>query len=118
MPVVLGHVRQGRLRLLAQAGAKRASSLPDVPTVEEAGVPGFIVSSGFSFVGPAGISRPIAEKLNGALVKALQEPANRKALLDGGAEPVGNTIEEHAAIIRSEIEKWRKVIKEAGIEPQ
>jgi len=118
MPVVIGYVRQGRLRLLAQAGAKRAISLPDVPTMEEAGVPGFVVSSGFSFVGPAGIPRPIAEKLNDALAKALRDPANRKALIDQGAEPVGNTIEEHAAIIRSEIEKWRKVVKEAGIEPQ
>jgi tripartite-type tricarboxylate transporter receptor subunit TctC len=118
MPVVLGHVRQGRLRLLGQAGAKRAISLPDVPTVEEGGVPGFVVSSGFSLVGPAGIPRPIAEKLNDALAKAVRDPANRKALIDQGAEPVGNMIEEHAAIIRSEIEKWRKVIKEAGIEPQ
>jgi len=118
MPVVLGHVRQGRLRLLAQAGAKRATSLPEVPTVEEAGVPGFVVSSGFSFVGPSGIPRPIAEKLNDALAKALRDPANRKALIDQGAEPVGNSIEEHMAIIKSEIEKWRKVIKDAGIEPQ
>jgi tripartite-type tricarboxylate transporter receptor subunit TctC len=92
--------------------------LPDVPTMEEAGVPGFVVSSGFGFVGPAGIPRPMAEKLNDALARALRDPANRKALIDQGAEPVGNTIEEHAAIIRSEIEKWRKVIKEAGIEPQ
>jgi len=118
MPVVLGHVRQGRLRLLGQAGAKRASSLPDVPTVEEAGVPGFVVSSGFSFVGPAGIARPIAEKLNDALAKALRDPANRKTLIDQGAEPIGNRIEEHAVIIKSEIEKWRKVVKNAGIEPQ
>ena len=118
MPVVMGHVRQGRLRLLAQAGAKRASSLPDVPTVQEAGVPGFVVSSGFSFVGPAGIPRPVAEKLNDALAKSLRDPAARKALVDGGAEPIGNTIEEHAAIVKSEIEKWRKVVKAAGIEPQ
>jgi tripartite-type tricarboxylate transporter receptor subunit TctC len=118
IPVVIGHVRDGRLRLLAQAGAKRATSLPDVPTAEEAGVRGFVVSSGFSFVGPAGIPRPIAEKLNDALAKALREPANRKLLVDGGAEPIGNTIEEHAAIVRSEIDKWRKVVKAAGIEPQ
>jgi tripartite-type tricarboxylate transporter receptor subunit TctC len=118
VPVVLGHVRQGRLRLLAQAGAKRAISLPDVPTAEEGGVPGFVVSSGFSFVGPAGIPRPVAEKLNDTLAKSLRDPANRKALIDQGAEPVGNTIEEHAAIIKSEIEKWRKVVKAAGIEPQ
>ena len=118
VPIVLGHVRQGRLRLLAQAGTKRATSLPDVPTAVEAGVPGFVVSSGFSFVGPTGIPRPIAEKLNDALAKALRDPANAKALIDGGAEPVGNTIEEHAAIIKSEIEKWRKVVKAAGIQPQ
>ena len=116
-PVVLGHVRQGRLRLLAQAGAKRATSLPDVPTVEEAGVPGFVVSSGFNFVGPAGIPRPVAEKLNDALAKALRDPANHRALVDQGAEPVGGSIEEHAAVIKTEIEKWRKVIKAAGIEP-
>ncbi|MGH8677230.1 MAG: Bug family tripartite tricarboxylate transporter substrate binding protein, partial [Burkholderiales bacterium] len=118
IPVVLPHVHTGRLRLLAQGGAKRAVSLPDVPTMEEAGVPGFVVSSGFSLVGPAGIPRPVAEKLNDALAKSLRDPGNRKALSGQGAEPIGNTIEEHAAIIRSEIEKWRKVIKEAGIEPQ
>jgi tripartite-type tricarboxylate transporter receptor subunit TctC len=118
IPVVLPHVRTGRLRLLAQGGAKRAVSLPDVPTMEEGGVPGFVVSSGFSLVGPAGIPRPIAEKLNDALARALRDPANSKFLIGQGAEPVGNTIEEHAAIIKTEIEKWRKVIKEAGIEPQ
>jgi tripartite-type tricarboxylate transporter receptor subunit TctC len=118
VPVILPHVRSGRLRLLAQAGAKRATSLPDVPTVVEAGVPGFVVSSGFSFVGPAAISRPIVEKLNDALVKSLRDPANRKALIDQGAEPIGDTVGEHAAVIKSEIEKWRRVVKAAGIEPQ
>jgi tripartite-type tricarboxylate transporter receptor subunit TctC len=116
-PVVLPHVRSGRLRLLAQAGEKRATSLPDLPTMAESGVPGFVVSSGFSFVGPAGIPRPIAERLNDALVKAVRDPANRKSLTDQGAEPAGNSIEEHAALIKTEIEKWRKVIKDAGIDP-
>jgi tripartite-type tricarboxylate transporter receptor subunit TctC len=118
IPVVLPHVRTGRLRLLAQGSARRAVSLPDVPTMEESGVPGFVVSSGFGLVGPVGIPRLIAEKLNGALARALRDPANSKSLIGQGAEPVGNTIEEHAVIIKSEIEKWRKVIKEAGIEPQ
>ena len=118
IPVVLGHVKQGRLRLLAQAGAKRATALPDVPTVEESGVRGFVVSSGFSFVGPSGIPRPIAEKLNDTLAKAVRDPVAHKALVDGGAEPVGDNIDQHAAIIRSEIEKWRKVVKEARIEQQ
>src|SRR5262245_12310777 len=118
IPVILPHVHTGRLRLLAQAGEKRAASLPDVPTAQEAGVPGFVVSSGFSFVGPAAIPRPIAEKLNDALVKSIRDPANKKHLIDQGAEPAGSTIEEHATIIRNEIEKWRKVVKDARIEPQ
>jgi tripartite-type tricarboxylate transporter receptor subunit TctC len=118
IPVIIGHVRSGRLRLLAQAGEKRAASLLDVPTMQEAGVPGFVVSSPFSFVGPAGIPRPIAERLNDALAKALRDPANSKALIDRGAEPIGNSIDEHAAFIQREIGKWRKVITDAGIQPQ
>jgi len=118
IPVVLPHVNTGRLRMLAQGGEKRATSLQNVPTMQEAGVPGFVVSSGFSLVGPAGIPRPVAEKLNGALARALQDPANRKALINGGAEPVGDTIDEHAAFIKSEIAKWQKVAKAAGIEPR
>jgi tripartite-type tricarboxylate transporter receptor subunit TctC len=101
VPVILPHVRAGRLRMIAQAGAKRATSLPDMPTAEEAGVPGFVVSSGFSFVGPAGIPRPVVDRLNDALVKSVRDPANRKALIDQGAEPVGSTVEEHASIIRA-----------------
>jgi tripartite-type tricarboxylate transporter receptor subunit TctC len=80
-------------------------------------VPGFVVSSGFNFVGPAGIPRPIAEKLNDALARALRDPANHKTLVDQGAEPVGGSIGEHAAVIKTEIEKWRKVVKAAGIQP-
>ena len=118
MPVVLGHVRQGRLRLLAQAGAKRAISLPDVPTMQEGGVPGFVVSSGFSFLGPAGLPRPIVEKLNSALAQALHDPVNRKSLIERGADPVGNSPAEHAAYIKSEIEKWRRVAGQAGITPE
>jgi tripartite-type tricarboxylate transporter receptor subunit TctC len=118
IPVIIGHIRTGRLRLLAQGGEKRATSLPDVPTVQEAGVPGFVVSSPFSLIGPAGIPRPIAERLNDALAKSLHDSANRKALIDQGAEPIGNSIDEHAAFIAREIAKWRKVIQEAGIQPQ
>jgi tripartite-type tricarboxylate transporter receptor subunit TctC len=118
IPVIIGHVQAGRLRLLAQAGEKRAVSLPQVPTMQEAGVPGFVVSSPFSLVGPAGIPRPVAERLNDALAKALHDPVNRKALIAQGAEPIGNSIDEHAALIKREIEKWRKVIQNAGIQPQ
>jgi tripartite-type tricarboxylate transporter receptor subunit TctC len=87
-------------------------------TMQESGLPDYVVTSGFSFVGPAGMSRPIVEKLNSTLAKALQDPAIRADLLDQGANPVGNTPEQHAAYIRTEIEKWQKVTRHAGIKPE
>jgi tripartite-type tricarboxylate transporter receptor subunit TctC len=118
VPAVITYVEGGRLRMIAQCGATRFPSLRTVPTMQEAGIPGFVVSSGFSFLGPAGMPRPIVEKLNAALVQALRDPAIRKTLIDRGADPVGNTPEEHAAYIRSEIEKWQRVAKAAGITPE
>jgi tripartite-type tricarboxylate transporter receptor subunit TctC len=118
MPLLVGHVQAGKLRLIAQTGAARAVSAKTVPTMVESGLPGFVVQSLFGFVGPAGMPRPVAERLNGALVAAIKDPQNNKALVDRGAEPIGGTLDEHAAIIKSEIAKWRKVVKEAGIEPQ
>ena len=84
----------------------------------EAGMAGYVVSSGFSLIGPAGIPRPIAERLNAALVTSLKDPANRKFLLEQGAEPIGSSMDEHEAYIKSEVAKWIKVVKQAGIEPQ
>lgn len=118
MPLLFGHVRAGKLRMIAQTGEQRSVSAKDVPTMEEAGLKGYVVRSMFGFVGPAGIPRPIAEKLNGALVAAIKDPTNNKTLIERGADPVGSSIDEHAALIRSEIAKWRKVAKEAGITPQ
>ena len=104
--------------MIAQTGSARSGFAPDIPTMEEAGLPGFVVRSGFSFVGPAGIPRPIAEKLNAALVTALRDPENRKKLIQLGADPIGNSIEEHDAYIKTEIARWIKVARAAGIEPQ
>jgi len=118
VPAVIGFVQQGRLRMIAQCGATRFQSIPDVPTMQEAGVPGFVVSSGFHFLGPAGIPRPVVEKLNSALVQTLRDPAIHKTLIDRGADPVGNTPDEHAAYIKSEIEKWQRVVKDAGIKSE
>jgi len=118
LPLVSGHVQQGRIKLIAQTGDKRAGFAKDIPTMIEAGMPGYVVSSGFSFIGPAGIPRAIAERLNGALVASLRDPANRKFLLEQGAEPVGSSIDEHEAYIKAEVAKWIKVVKQAGIEAQ
>jgi tripartite-type tricarboxylate transporter receptor subunit TctC len=117
MPLLFPHVQAGKLRLLAQTGEKRSPSLKDVPTMQEAGVPGYVVRSMFGFVGPAGIPRPIAEKLNHALVTALKDATNHKTLVDRGADPIGSSIEEHRAAILSELAKWKKVAREAGVKP-
>jgi tripartite-type tricarboxylate transporter receptor subunit TctC len=118
IPLLIGHVQSGRLRMIAQTGAKRAAMAKDVPTMIESGVPGFIVSSPFGFAGPAGIPKPIVDKLNLALVTAIRDPENHKALLANGAEPLGSSAEEHAATMKSEIEKWKKVARDAHIDPQ
>jgi tripartite-type tricarboxylate transporter receptor subunit TctC len=118
IPLLVGHVKSGKLRMIAQTGEKRAASAQDVPTMIESGVRDFVVKSLFGFVGPAGIPQPVVQKLNGALVAAIRDPANSKSLIERGAEPIGSTPEEHAATTRAEIEKWRKVARAAGIDPQ
>jgi len=118
IPAAVGHVQNGRLRLIAQAGETRFASFPDVPTMVESGVPNFVVSSAFSFLGPAGMAQPVVTKLNDALVQALRDPKNNKMLIERGAQPVGSSPAEHAAFIKSEIEKWRKVARSAGIQPE
>ena len=115
LPLVMGHIQSRRLRILAQCGAKRSESLPEVATMQEAGVPGFVVSSGFSFIGPAGIARPIAERLNAALAQSVRDPANRKQLIAQAADPEGSSIDEHAVFIKAEVAKWTQVAKQANI---
>lgn len=118
MPAVIQHARGGKLRLLAQTGAKRSGAAPDVPTMVESGVAGFVVSSGFGLLAPAGTPRPIIDRVHGALVKALAEPSIKNNLSSQGADPVGNTPEEYEKFNRAEIEKWIKVARAAGIEPE
>jgi len=118
MPAVINHARSGKLRLLAQTGAKRSAAAADIPTMVESGVPGFIVSSGFGLLAPAGTPRPIIDRVQGALVKAISEPSVSNNLSGQGAEPVGNTPEAYDAFNRAEIAKWIKVAREAGIEPE
>jgi tripartite-type tricarboxylate transporter receptor subunit TctC len=115
IPVVIEHTRKGKLRMIAQCGLRRSASVPDVPTMIEGGMRDYVVTSSFGFVAPAGLPKPIVEKLNSALVKALQDPVVKKDLLDQGADPMGGTPEQHAAFIKNEVEKWRNVVKSAGI---
>lgn len=118
LPGVVEHVKSGRLRMLAQTGRERSATAPDIPTMEEAGLPGFFMNSGFGFVGPANLPRPVIDRLNAALVKAVQDPANRKLLIDSGADPMGSTPEGHETFNRSEVARWLKVARDAGIKPE
>ncbi len=112
---VLQHIRSGKLRALAVTTGKRASALPDVPTLEEAGVPGISIGTWFGVLAPAATPRDIVARLNAEMVKVIQSPEFKKRMEEIGAEPVGNSAEQMAAQIRSETEKFAKLVKEAKV---
>jgi tripartite-type tricarboxylate transporter receptor subunit TctC len=118
MPAVIPHARTGRLRMIGQAGEKRSPAAPDVPTMIEGGVPGFVVTAGFGLFAPAGTPRPAIDRVLAALKASLSDPNVRQRLSGEGAEPVGSTPEEYERFTRSEIEKWIKVARGAGIQPE
>jgi tripartite-type tricarboxylate transporter receptor subunit TctC len=118
LPAFIEFVRAGRLRMIAQAGAKRSPAAPEVPTMIEQGYKDFIVSSGFGMFAPAKTPRPIVDRLNAAVVKALADPAVRNGLSSQGAEAVGNSPDEYDRYNRTEIERWTKVARAAGVVPE
>jgi tripartite-type tricarboxylate transporter receptor subunit TctC len=118
LPAALQYSRGGRLRMIAQTGDRRSPAAPNVPTMQEQGLKGFVVSSGFALFGPAALPRPIVDRVNGALVKALNDPAVKDNLAKQGADVTASTPEQHDAFNRREIEKWIKVVRAAGIEPE
>ena len=118
MPAGLQHSSGGRLRMIAQTGEKRSPAAPNVPTMEEQGLKGFVVSSGFAMFAPPGTPRPIVDRVNAALVKALNDPAVKDNLAKQGADVVASTPEQHDKFNRNEIAKWIKVVRDAGIEPE
>jgi tripartite-type tricarboxylate transporter receptor subunit TctC len=115
VPTVILHARAGRLRALAVTGPKRTPAAPEIPTVAEAGVPGYEVTTFYGVSVPAKTPRPVIDRLHAAIVKVLNSPDIRDRLKGLGAEPVGNTPEQYTAFIQNEIAKWTKVIRAAGI---
>jgi tripartite-type tricarboxylate transporter receptor subunit TctC len=115
IPVYLPHVQAGKIRALAVGSAKRAPAAPDLPTAEEAGVPGLVAVSWFGLVAPARAPQRVVEQLSKETARILKLPDVHKRISDLGAEPVGSTPQEYAAFIKSEISKWRKVIQAAGV---
>jgi tripartite-type tricarboxylate transporter receptor subunit TctC len=111
---VLPHVRSGRLRALGVTSTKRIGSLSDLPTVIEGGLPGFEVSSWYGLLGPAGVPRGIVQKLNGEVKRIVEMPDVRERLLKDGADPAGSSPEEFGAMIRSDVQRWMRVVKATG----
>jgi tripartite-type tricarboxylate transporter receptor subunit TctC len=107
--------KAGRVRALAVTTKKRSPGAPDLPTMEEAGVPGYEVAGWYGMLAPAKTPRPIIDKLNKEIVRILHSPDVQGRLAADGSEAVGNTPEQFGAHIKSEVAKWQKVIKEADI---
>ncbi|MGH8621022.1 MAG: tripartite tricarboxylate transporter substrate binding protein [Burkholderiales bacterium] len=115
---VVPHVRAGRLRALATTGAKRSPALPDLLTVAEAGVPGYEASLWYGFAGPARMPADIVQRLHAAIVAVLQLPDIRERLASQGVDPQYNTPEDFAKLLVTDIERWARVIKRTGIQPE
>ena len=115
IPSTMPQVRAGKLKLLAVSGAQRSSVLADTPTVAEAGVPGYELVSWYGALAPAGTPATVISRLHREMVKALSVPEVRSRLSDEGAEPVGNTPQQFANFIRSEMAKYAEVISAARV---
>jgi len=115
---VVPHMKSGRMRALAVSGAKRSTAAPEVPTVAESGVPGYAFDVWYGMLFPAGTPRAIVGRANAEINNVLKSPALAQRFAAVGLEPAGSTPEEFAKMIRSEMAKWRKVVREAKIQVQ
>ena len=118
VPSAISNVKAGKVRALAVTSKQRISAAPDVPTFEEAGVPGYEAIGWFGVVAPKATPRPVIDRLNAEIRAALADPDIRARALAAGTEPFTNTPEEFAAMIREETRKWAEVIKAGGIKLQ
>ena len=114
IPTLIGHIKGGKMRAIAVTSAKRADDLPQVPTIAESGYKGFEAVTWFGIAGPANLPKEIVTKLNADINKALQAPDLQKKLGDQGADVAGSTPEQFAKLIRDDITRWGKIVKESG----
>jgi len=115
---VQGHVKSGALRGIAVTTASRSSAMPELPTIAESGLPGYDASTWGGILAPAGTSKDIVLKINSSINAALKMEDVRKRLMGAGIEIQGGTPEQFAYVIRTEVEKWGRVTKAAGIQPE
>ena len=118
VPSAIAHVRAGKMRALAVTSKRRIVAAPEVPTFEEAGVPGYEAIGWFGTVAPANTPPAVIQRLHREIVAALQDPEIRERALAAGAEPFTDTPQEFAALIREETRKWAEVIRTANIKLQ
>jgi tripartite-type tricarboxylate transporter receptor subunit TctC len=118
LAVAMGPIREGKLKVYGVTSADRIKAMPDLPTIAEAGLPGFAATGWFSVVARAGTPRPIIDKLNGVLMPYLKRPDIQDRLNTLAITPLTSTPDELEKFIPAEIAKWAKVVKDAGIEPQ
>jgi tripartite-type tricarboxylate transporter receptor subunit TctC len=118
VPAILAHVRSGRLRALAVAGARRSQQLPDVPTMKDAGIEGVEVPVWYGLLAPAGTPPDIVAALADASIKAARSPELKPRLLEQGAEPIGNTPEEFSRLLREDIAKYADAVRISGARPE
>ena len=116
--IMLPQVKAGKARALATSGVKRSNAAPEVPTIAESGVPGFNEGAFHGVMSPTGVPKTIVDKLHAEIVKAMRSPEVLDRLTAEGAEVVASTPQEFTARIRTDIDKWAKVIKAAGIRPE
>jgi tripartite-type tricarboxylate transporter receptor subunit TctC len=116
MATAAPHVKAGRLRTLAVTSAKRLPSLPDVPTFEESGVRGMVVEHWWGVMAPAGVPRPVIDRLHGEIVRALGAADMRERFAALAVEPRTSTPEQFRALLETDVARWAKVVKEAGIQ--
>ena len=114
VPTLLGQVRNGKLKVIAITSAKRSPQLPDVPTLAESGYKGFEAVTWFGILAPAGTPTPILAQLNKAINAALQQPDVADKLRSEGGDVLGGTAEQFSALLKAEVPRWAKIVKDSG----
>lgn len=115
---VVSHIKAGRLKALAVTGAERDPALPDVPTMREAGLPDYVYGTWYGLWAPAKMPEPLVAKLNASVASVLARDGVKSAMITAGIAPTASTVEDFKKTITSDLDKWGRIIREAGIEPQ
>ena len=118
MPSAVPYVRNGRVRSLAVTGAKRAEVMPEIPTIAESGLPGYELTTWYGIMFPAGTPKEIVTRMNNEINRAISLPDVRERLAAVGAEPLGGTPEAYGAVIKSDVARFTKLVKDAGIQAE